>query len=125
MVDYIIATEPEYASLPEDGPDNTLFKAVVRYCNIKYAMTEQIRSSVSTPHHEFGDVIYHHFRLKRREIRQDVNRWIEEADRTTLDFTASKARTSNPEIVELFELKGYRECLSEAVRELDEELMAL
>ena len=52
--------------------NNEGYSNVVRYCNTKYAMLDQIRN----PSKGFESVIRRHFYLKKKEIIEEVNKWV-------------------------------------------------
>ncbi len=56
---------------------NRAYCNIVRYCNLRFAMIEQIRD----PPKGFEKVVHTHFRLKKDTIMKDVAKWIEEADK--------------------------------------------
>ena len=52
--------------------NNEGYSNVVRYFNTKYAMLDQIRN----PSKGFESVIRRHFYLKKKEIIEEVNKWV-------------------------------------------------
>ena len=54
---------------------NEGYSNIVKYCNLKYAMIEAIRN----PPVGFENVIRRHFYLKKDEILEECNKWLERA----------------------------------------------
>ncbi len=54
---------------------NEGYSNIVKYCNIKFAMTESIRN----PPVGFENVIRRHFYLKKDEILLECKKWLERA----------------------------------------------
>lgn len=79
MSDGIIYNEPAYAQ----GRYTKSFLGmdlgytnIVKYGNIKYAMTEQIKN----PPRGFEEIIKYHFYLKKEEILKECKQWLNEAE---------------------------------------------
>lgn len=79
MTDGIIYNEPAYASGKYTksylGMDLG-YTNIVKYANIKYAMTEQIKN----PPKGFEEIIKYHFYLKKEEIMKECMKWLNEAE---------------------------------------------
>lgn len=75
MCDDVYFNEPGFepeAGTVEGEKKNEAYSNVVRYCNIKFAMLEQIRN----PTKGFEDIILTHFYLKRDEIKEECQKWL-------------------------------------------------
>lgn len=78
MSEDVYFNEPGFegeAGTPDGEKRNRGYANIVKYCNIKYAMIEQIRN----PPRGFETVVRAHFYLKRDEIMKTVKEWINEA----------------------------------------------
>ena len=78
MSEEIYFNEPGFegeAGTPDGERKNEGYSNIIRYCSIKYAMLEQIRR----PSKGFETVIKRHFYLKRDQIMNTCNKWIEES----------------------------------------------
>jgi hypothetical protein len=67
MSEEVYFNEPGFegeAGTDEGEAKNEAYSNIVRYCNIKYAMIDMIKS----PPEGFKDVVERHFFLKREEI---------------------------------------------------------
>lgn len=122
MCENILGTEPDTAHLPQDGHDSVLFAAIVRYCNIKHAMIEMLRE----PPYQFREVVALHFKIKQAQIREDVDRWVKEAETLSLELSETGVVVNlNLSVVATFRDRGYYECMREARDELFAELDSL
>ena len=92
---------------------------IVRYGNIKYAMTDQIKN----PPQGFESVIRRHFYIKKNEILKDVHKWIEHAD-TQEALYEGLVRDHNSTLANKFKTSKdeYKNMLTEAVKELEQAL---
>jgi len=85
MDEDIYYKEPAFESgkgMPGSEALNRAYCNIVRYCNVRFAMIEQIRD----PAKGFEKVIHTHFRLKKDVIMKDIEKWIAEADKPA-DYT--------------------------------------
>lgn len=75
MSEDVYFNEPGFegeAGTEEGERKNEAYSNIVRFCNIKFAMLEQIRH----PSPGFEEVIRRHFYLKKDEIMEEVNKWV-------------------------------------------------
>ncbi len=119
MTEDIYYNEPGlevYAGTPQGELENEGYSNVVRFCNIKYAMIEQMRN----PPKGFETAIKRHFYLKKKEILDEVYQWIELSKTKDASYTGCQ----NYNWQNLFgqSKTKYQEMLSEIVKELEEEL---
>ena len=78
MTDDIYFNEPGYENsqgTPEGEKANTGYGNIVRYCNVKFAMLEQLRH----PSKGFEYVIRQHFYQLRERILEQCDEWIDQA----------------------------------------------
>ena len=78
MSNEVYYNEPGYEremGTTEGEKKNEAYKNIVKYCNIKYAMIEQIKN----PPKGFEKVIRLNFYLKKEMILKEVREWIEKA----------------------------------------------
>lgn len=73
---------------------STQYNQKVREATIKYAMIGHLKA----PPSEFADVIRHHFRLKRRQIKQQCVQWIADAGSDLLHRSALSRLSKELEI---------------------------
>mmetsp|Transcript_28549 Transcript_28549/g.25440 ORF Transcript_28549/g.25440 Transcript_28549/m.25440 type:complete len:352 (+) Transcript_28549:6147-7202(+) len=71
-----------HAGTEQGELDNEGYSNVVRYCNIKYCMIEQIRH----PPKGFEAIIKRHFYLKKKEILEECNQWISWAKKRNASY---------------------------------------
>jgi hypothetical protein len=86
MSEDVYFNEPGFegeAGTEEGERKNEAYSNIVRYCNIQYAMLDQIRN----PSKGFETVIRRHFYLKRDEIMKEVTRWIKMAEVRDASYT--------------------------------------
>ena len=67
---------------PEGEAKNEAYSNIVRYCNVKYAIIEQILN----PSKGFEDVIKRHFYLKKKDILDQIEEWIERSTKTEAKY---------------------------------------
>ena len=124
MSEEIYFNEPGFegeAGTPDGERKNEGYSNIIRYCNIKYAMLEQIRR----PCKGFETVIKRHFYLKRDEIMKTCNKWIEESQVNEALYTGLVS-DHNYNWCAKFKTKGaYEKSLKELVAELEAELYKL
>ena len=76
MSEEVYYNEPGYeheAGTVEGEAKNEGYSNIVRYCNIQYAMIDQM----TNPSKGFEEVIRKHFFLKREEIMSEVKEWLQ------------------------------------------------
>ena len=79
MSNEVYFNEPGYEhemNTPEGEKKNRGYAAIVKYCNVKYAMIEQIKN----PPKGFEKVIRMNFYLKKQMILDEVKQWCDEAE---------------------------------------------
>lgn len=124
MSEEVYFNEPGFegeAGTPDGERKNEGYSNIVKYCNIKYAMLEQLRN----PPRGFENVIRAHFYLKRDEIIKDVRKWIDEASVNEALYTGLVS-DHNYNWWNKFKTKGtYLKMLTEIVETLEKELYQL
>ncbi|CAK77506.1 unnamed protein product (macronuclear) [Paramecium tetraurelia] len=122
MSEEVYFNEPGFeqeANTDEGEKKNEGYSNIVRYCNIKYAMIDQIRD----PPKGFETIIRRHFYLKKQEILEECNKWVELADTKEAVYTGLLNDHNSSWCSEFKKSKkAYHKKLSEAVKELEEEL---
>ncbi len=122
MDNEVLQKEPGYETYTLQDPGNLVYCAVVKYNNVKYAM----RKMIQNPPDEFRQVVMQHFALKRAEIEQTLEKWVQEAasltDFTNIDYLAMDHNTHS---ITKFQEKGYLNCLTKQVEKLRAALAAL
>jgi len=122
MTEDIYYNEPGlevHAGTLQGEMENEGYSNVVRYCNIKYAMIEQIRN----PPKGFETVVRRHFYLKKKEILDEAKQWIELAK--TKDASYTGCQNYNWQNVFNQSKTKYQDMLVEIIKELEEELNKL
>ena len=122
MTEDIYYNEPGlevHAGTVQGEMENEGYSNVVRYCNIKYAMIEQMRN----PPKGFETVVRRHFYLKKAEILAEAKQWIELAK--TKDASYTGCQNYNWQGIFNQSKTKYQEMLTEIVKELEEELNRL
>lgn len=117
MDNMIIQKEPEFEHLQADSWENKLYCNIVRYNNVKYAMLGMLK----TPPEEFKQVIQSHFAIKRTEIMETVDSWLEFAKSfiiPTEEQIDYLVMDHNPHTCSLFKSQSYYSLLLEARNEL-------
>jgi hypothetical protein len=85
MSEEVYFNEPGFeneAGTPEGEKKNEGYQNIVRYCNIKFAMLEQIKR----PSKGFESVIKRHFYVKKPEILKEVYHWLELAEKNEATY---------------------------------------
>ncbi|CAD8078852.1 unnamed protein product [Paramecium sonneborni] len=122
MSEEVYFNEPGFeqeANTEEGEKKNEGYSNIVRYCNIKYAMIDQIRD----PPKGFETIIRRHFYLKKQEILEECNKWIELADTKEAVYTGLLNDHNSSWCSEFKKnKKAYHKKLCEAVKELEDEL---
>jgi len=116
--------EPAFESgkgVPGSENLNRAYCNIVRYCNVRFAMIEQIRD----PPKGFEKVVKTHFRLKKDIILKDVEKWIEDANKPA-DYSGLVA-SHNSTWCTFFggSNENYKTRLIEAYNQLKDALNAL
>jgi hypothetical protein len=114
MEQNIIEKEPGYEGYDTDGLENQTYANIVKYGNVKHAMLCMLRS----PPAGFEEVVRAHFRLSAPKILPMLDKWLEEAESVTEHSCDSLVSCHNQSTLDLFNEKGYKTALSEAVEEL-------
>jgi len=124
MSEEIYFNEPGFegeAGTPEGEKKNEGYSNIIRYCNIKYAMLEQIKN----PPKGFETIIKRHFYLKKDEILSDLHKWIKDAKDNEAVYTGLVS-DHNYNWCNKFKVKGaYEKMLKELVEELEQEINKL
>jgi len=115
----VIQKEPGYECYDENSCENQLYCSIVKYGNIKFAMTEMLKN----PPEQFKEVVNKHFALKKEEIIKTVDTWLEECPE---DFSGAfddgLISSHNQWTLDEFANKGVKQALKEATDELKVEL---
>jgi ubiquitin-protein ligase len=85
MAEEVYFNEPgfEHEQGTEEGDrKNEAYSNIVRYCNIKYAMIDNIRN----PPKGFETVIRRHFYLKKDEILEECRKWVKYATKREASY---------------------------------------
>ncbi|EGR33396.1 ubiquitin-like modifier activating enzyme 6, putative, partial [Ichthyophthirius multifiliis] len=123
----IIMTEDVYFNEPgfegQAGSDegekkNRAYQNIVKYCNIKFAMIDQILN----PPKGFEDVIQRHFYIKKNEILSEVNQWIAQAESNDVNYTGLVYGHNTLWCQEFSQPNKYKEMLIELVTQLNKTL---
>ena len=121
MSDLVYFNEPSCESemgKPEGEAKNEAYSNIVRYCNIKFAMIEQIKK----PSKGFEEVIKRHFYLKKEQILKEVRGWIERSKKTNAKYS-SYSYDHNTTWANKFNQPGnYTKMLEEIYIELEKTL---
>jgi hypothetical protein len=125
MSEEVYFNEPGFeneAGTPEGEKKNEGYSNIVRYNNIKFAMIEQIKR----PPKGFESVIKRHFYIKKAEIMEEVNHWVELADTNEATYGALVNDHNYNWANQFKQTKTkYKEMLVAAVKQLEEELNKL
>ncbi len=100
MTDDVFYNEPgfEFMKSTENGRlNNEGYSNVVKLANIRHAMIEMIRM----PPYAFQDVVRKHFSLKKAEILQECQKWIDDKNRPFLNCS------QNPHYESMITSQGY------------------
>lgn len=115
----VIQKEPGYECYEENSSENQLYCSIVKYGNIKFAMTEMLKN----PPEQFKEVVNKHFALKKEEIIKTVDAWLEECPE---DFSGAfddgLISSHNQWTLDEFTNKGVKQAFKEAIDELKVEL---
>ena len=125
MSEDVYFNEPGFegeAGTDEGEKKNEAYSNIVRYCNIKFAMIDSIKN----PPKGFETIIKRHFYLKKDEVLEECYKWIKYAEARGASYTGlindhntnwcNKFKESKTE---------YKDMLTEAIKELEEELNKL
>ena len=118
----VIQKEPGYEDYSTDSTENVLYRDIVRYNNMKYAMEEMIRR----PPEGFEEVVKKHFTMVRGKIEKETGEWVEETAEDNPEDGEGLVSSHNSETIEEFHRNGRkvsmisaRNSLLEAFRLLD------
>jgi hypothetical protein len=124
MSEEIYFNEPGFegeAGTPDGERKNEGYSNIIKYCNAKYAMLDQIKN----PPKGFETVVRRHFYLKKDEIMKDLKKWIEEAKENEALYTGLVS-DHNYNWCNKFKVKGtYEKMLTDLVDELEKEFAKL
>jgi len=124
MSDDVYFNEPGFeneAGTQEGQEKNEAYSNIVRYCNVTYAMTNQILK----PSKGFETVIRRHFFLKKQEIMEDVKEWLVQAEKKNATY-GGLISDHNSNWCLKFKVKGaYLKMLKEGIQKLEEALYSL
>ena len=125
MSEEVYFNEPGFegeAGTEEGERKNEAYSNIVRYCNVKYAMTENIRN----PPKGLETVVRRHFYLKRDEILTEVRKWLKYSEVREASYSGLVNDHNSHWCTEFKKAKTtYHDMLSEAIKELEKELNAL
>lgn len=119
MSEDVYFNEPGFegeAGTDEGAKKNEAYSNIVKYCNIKYAMIDQIKN----PPEGFEDVIKRHFFLKKAEILAECNKWLSTAESKPASYIGLVSDHNSTWCTQ-FKSK-YHQMLQEAITELEEVL---
>lgn len=118
MSEEVYYNEPGYeheAGTTEGEAKNEAYSNIVRYCNIQYAMIDQMLN----PSKGFEEAIRKHFFLKRDEIMAEVNEWLVFAAENKATY-ASLVECHNHSWCQKFKEEGkYQSMLKEVIEKLE------
>ncbi len=121
MSDLVYFNEPSCEAemgKPEGEARNEAYSNIVKYCNIKYAIIEQIKK----PSKGFEEVIQRHFYLKKNQILEDAKLWIEKSKNTIAKFI-SFSYDHNPSWAQKMKTQpAFTKMMEEIYTELEKEL---
>ena len=122
MSEEIYFNEPGFegeAGTEEGEKKNEAYSNIVRYCNIKYAMVDQMKN----PPKGFETVIKRHFYLKKDEIMEEVRKWMKYAEHRDAAYAGLVNDHNTNWCSEFKSSKNrYKDMLTEAIKELETEL---
>lgn len=118
MSEEVYYNEPGYeheAGTTEGEAKNEAYSNIVRYCNIQYAMIDQM----TNPSKGFEEAIRKHFFLKRDEVMEEVKEWLQFAEENKANY-ASLVECHNHSWCQKFKEEGkYKSMLKEIIEKLD------
>eukprot|EP00347_Sterkiella_histriomuscorum_P017580 403348792 len=125
MSEEVYFNEPGFeneAGTPEGEKKNEGYQNIVRYCNIKFAMIEQLKR----PAKGFESAVKRHFYIKKTEILKEVHQWVELAEKNEATY-GGLVNDHNYTWANQFKATKtkYKEMLVAAVQQLEEELNKL
>lgn len=121
MSDLVYFNEPSCEGemgKPEGEAKNEAYSNIVRYCNIKFAMIEQIKK----PSKGFEEVIQRHFYLKKDQILKEVKGWIERSTKTEAKYSSYSYDHNTTWANKFNQPKQYTKMLEEIYIELEKVL---
>ena len=114
MDNEIIQKEPAFEKQQVDCLENIGYQWEVRYGNIRFAMIEMMKN----PPRGFEEVVREHFRSKKKEILETVEKWVGESR----GIRGFESGSQNPIVYEILRRKGLEETFRELYNELQETL---
>ena len=122
MSEEVYFNEPGFegeAGTEEGEKKNEAYSNIVRYCNVKFAMVDQLKN----PSKGFENAIRRHFYLKKDEILKECYKWLKFAEVRDASYTGL-IYDHNRSWCEMFrkDKKTYYNMLNEAIKELEIEL---
>ena len=124
MSDLVYFNEPSCESemgTPQGEAKNEAYSNIVRYCNIKFAMIEQIKN----PSKGFEEVIKRHFYLKKEQIIKEVKEWVELSKKKEAKYTSFSYDHNTTWASKFNQPKNYTKMLEEIIIELEKTLNQL
>lgn len=125
MTDDVYFNEPGYegeAGTDEGERKNEAYSNIVRYCNIKFAMVDQLKN----PSKGFEAVIRRHFYLKKQVILEEVNKWLKYAQVRETSYNGLVNDHNSSWCSQFKKSKdSYYTMLKEAIKELEDEFNKL
>lgn len=124
MSEEVYYNEPGYeheAGTTEGEAKNEAYSNIVRYCNIQYAMIDQMLS----PSKGFEDAVRTHFFLKRDEILEEVREWLVYAEENKAAYS-SLVECHNHSWCQKFKEAGkYKSMLKDVIDKLEQTFKGL
>lgn len=117
----VLQKEPGYEEYTTESEGNLLYRDIVRYNNMKWAMTDMIKR----PNPAFAEVIHAHFTLLRKDILKTGLKWVEETQEDNPEDQEGLISAHNPSTLQEFHTKGRQTCMKEAYKALEEALASL
>ena len=122
MTDDVYFNEPGFegeAGTEEGERKNEAYSNIVRYCNVKFAMVEQLKN----PPKGFETVIRRHFYLKKDEILEEVRKWLKYAEVREASYSGLVNDHNHQWCTQFKASKTtYKDMLAQAIKELETEL---
>ncbi|CAI2384890.1 unnamed protein product [Moneuplotes crassus] len=124
MSEEVYYNEPGYeheAGTTEGEAKNEAYSNIVRYCNIQYAMIDQM----TKPSKGFEEAIRKHFFIKRDEVMDEVKEWLELASQNKASYASLVECHNHSWCTKFKEENRYKEMLEEAITKLEEAFKGL
>ncbi|MGL4947763.1 MAG: ThiF family adenylyltransferase, partial [Mycoplasma sp.] len=123
MSDLVYFNEPSCEGemgKPEGEAKNEAYSNIVRYCNIQFAMIEQIHK----PSKGFEDVIKRHFYWKKDQIWKEVRGWIERSKTAVAKYVSFSSEHNLTWSNKFNQPKKYTKMMEDIYGELEKVLNA-